>query len=168
MVAQLDIQDKRLYHKAMENEDEPVVYPRYRVRPQCGSRSGYDYHRRIEYEEPCEDCVEAERQYHRDRRVRDRDKINHNRMLNRRNNPAINIRTSFTVDEITDLYGTACYHCKEPIDFTAPRLVGTIGWERAYHPDHLIPLSKGGLDTLENIRPSHAQCNIRKWATLKP
>jgi hypothetical protein len=27
-------------------------------------------------------------------------------------------------------------------------------------------LSKGGLDTLENVRPSHGRCNIIKWATV--
>jgi 5-methylcytosine-specific restriction endonuclease McrA len=34
------------------------------------------------------------------------------------------------------------------------------------HIDHVYPLSKGGLDTLENVRPSHGKCNIVKWATL--
>jgi len=30
------------------------------------------------------------------------------------------------------------------------------------HFDHVIPLSKGGAHSMENIRPTHATCNIRK------
>jgi 5-methylcytosine-specific restriction endonuclease McrA len=26
----------------------------------------------------------------------------------------------------------------------------------------LIPISRGGGDTLENVRPAHAKCNLRK------
>lgn len=32
------------------------------------------------------------------------------------------------------------------------------------HLDHLIPLSKGGTHTLENLRVAHAKCNIAKGA----
>jgi len=32
------------------------------------------------------------------------------------------------------------------------------------HIDHLVPLAKGGSDTLENVRPAHGICNLRKWA----
>ena len=34
------------------------------------------------------------------------------------------------------------------------------------HFDHVIPLSKGGAHTEENIRPSHSTCNLRKGAKL--
>jgi 5-methylcytosine-specific restriction endonuclease McrA len=30
------------------------------------------------------------------------------------------------------------------------------------HIDHVIPISKGGTDTLDNVRPSHAKCNLSK------
>lgn len=30
------------------------------------------------------------------------------------------------------------------------------------HFDHVIPLAKGGEHTVENVRPSHALCNLRK------
>jgi 5-methylcytosine-specific restriction endonuclease McrA len=143
-----------------------MTYTRFKVRPACGTRSGYDYHRRVLLENPCEPCQEAERQYHRDRRVRDKAKINLNSRLWRAAHPEVK-RAKFTMEEITGLYGTDCYHCNEPIDFEAPRATGAPGWEKSYHPDHLVPLSKGGLDILDNIRPSHAQCNVRKWATVK-
>jgi 5-methylcytosine-specific restriction endonuclease McrA len=49
---------------------------------------------------------------------------------------------------------------------SAPRKVGQDGWEHGLHIDHVYPLSKGGLDTLENVRPAHGKCNIVKWATI--
>jgi len=32
------------------------------------------------------------------------------------------------------------------------------------HIDHVMPLSKGGPDTLENVRPAHGSCNVKKQA----
>ena len=139
---------------------------RHKVKPECGTRSGYDYHRRMLKEEPCKPCQSVERDYHKARRAADRQRINALRQINRRNNPAITIQTKYTRNEITRIYGTDCYLCSTPIDFEAIRQVGKEGWERSYHPDHVIPLSKGGLDTIENIRPSHAQCNIRKGSRI--
>lgn len=52
--------------------------------------------------------------------------------------------------------------CRECLD--APRKVGVNNWELGFHVDHLVPLSKGGSDTLENVRPTHAVCNLRKNA----
>ena len=150
-------------------EKAPVVeggIQRYRKVPKCGTRSGYDYHVRQLLEEPCGECATAEKQYHRNRRIRDYDKITSYRKLWRANHPNVR-RTKFTMEEIVSLYGTDCFHCGGPIDFTAPRAPGAPGWEKAYHPDHLIPLSKDGLDELENIRPSHGKCNIKKWSTIK-
>ena len=71
----------------------------------------------------------------------------------------------FTNDELLALYGTDCHICDEPIDLTVPnRRAGSPGWERALHRDHLIALTNGGEDTIENCRPSHALCNLRKGA----
>jgi len=140
-------------------------YQRFRSKPECGTRSGYDYHRRALKEDPCELCAEAERSYHRERRVRDSVKLNADRRAWKRAHPNVR-RTVFTMEEIVAVYGTCCHYCGGEIDFDAPRAAGTPGWEKAYHPDHLIPLSKNGPDVIENIRPSHAQCNMRKWATV--
>jgi HNH endonuclease. len=139
---------------------------RHKVKPECGTRSGYDYHRRVLIAEPCKPCEEAERSYHRARRAADKKRINELRQINRRNNPAITIQTKYTRQDITKVYGTDCYLCSKPIDFEAVRKVGEDGWELSYHPDHVIPLSKGGLDTIDNIRPTHAQCNIRKGSKI--
>jgi 5-methylcytosine-specific restriction endonuclease McrA len=68
--------------------------------------------------------------------------------------------------DVLSTYGLECHICQTPIDLNASRQVGKDGWEKGLHIDHVYPLSKGGLDTIENVRPSHGQCNIIKWATV--
>jgi len=74
----------------------------------------------------------------------------------------------YTTQDILNLYGADCHICKKPIDLNAPRLArpGT-NWQLGLHLDHVIPLSKGGSDTVDNIRPSHGACNISKGNKLK-
>jgi hypothetical protein len=72
----------------------------------------------------------------------------------------------YTVEEVLLKYSTCCHVCKKEIDFNLPRSVGKLGWENSFHIDHLIPISKGGNDTIENVRPSHGLCNLRKGSSL--
>lgn len=71
----------------------------------------------------------------------------------------------WTTAEVILLYGTICHLCGVEIDMSAPRKVGTPGWEFGYQDDHVIPIAEGGPDTLSNIRPSHGLCNLRKGKT---
>jgi 5-methylcytosine-specific restriction endonuclease McrA len=68
--------------------------------------------------------------------------------------------------EVIRLYGENCHICFEQIDMKAPRKAGVTGWERGLQLDHVIPLSKGGPDTLENVKPSHGICNLKKQSVL--
>jgi 5-methylcytosine-specific restriction endonuclease McrA len=78
-----------------------------------------------------------------------------------------NLQTDFfSASMVIMTYGTICHLCNDEVDLDAPRSVGAPGWERGLHIDHVIPLSKGGHDTLENVRPSHGQCNIKKHNKL--
>jgi 5-methylcytosine-specific restriction endonuclease McrA len=52
-------------------------------------------------------------------------------------------------------HGLTCHICREPI---ADRT--------DLHFDHVIPLSRGGAHSAENIRPAHARCNLRKGARV--
>ena len=83
---------------------------------------------------------------------------------NKRRATLAGVETEFyTVDQVISLYGSTCHLCLEPIDLTAPRHAGSgSGWERGLHIDHHIPISQKGPDTLANVRPSHAICNLRK------
>ena len=70
--------------------------------------------------------------------------------------------SEYTEDQVLSTYGINCNICNTPIDLTAPRRAGIPGWERGLHIDHLLPICNGGPDTLENVRPTHGQCNLRK------
>lgn len=70
----------------------------------------------------------------------------------------------YTEAQVIETYGTLCYLCEKEIDFSAPRSCGKKGWETAFHVDHVLPIARGGADSLENVRPSHARCNINKGA----
>ena len=48
--------------------------------------------------------------------------------------------------------GGCCWYCKKPV----PREHITV--------DHVVPLSRGGLDTVENMRLACSQCNQDKGA----
>ena len=72
---------------------------------------------------------------------------------------------SYNEDQIVSLYGTLCHLCLQEIDFSAPRRAGFApGWELGFQVDHYVAIANGGADTLENVRPAHAVCNIRKGA----
>ena len=68
----------------------------------------------------------------------------------------------YTEQQVLDMYGTDCHICSKPIDFNAPRNAGAKGWEYGLQLDHVIPISSGGSDTLQNVKPSHGLCNSKK------
>lgn len=51
----------------------------------------------------------------------------------------------------------ACHICGEPIDYT-------LDWldPKAYVVDHVVPLNRGGPDTLANKAAAHRACNRAK------
>ena len=72
------------------------------------------------------------------------------------------IKKSYTLTQIINLYGTVCHVCSDPIDMEAPRRIGAKGWQHGLHIDHVLPVGMGGTDTIENLRPTHGICNLRK------
>jgi HNH endonuclease len=84
----------------------------------------------------------------------------------RRARKANNGYESYTTEQVLELYGDACYICNEAIDLTAERRPGRAGWEGGLHIDHFIPISKGGPDTIDNVRPTHGRCNLQKQANM--
>jgi 5-methylcytosine-specific restriction endonuclease McrA len=50
-----------------------------------------------------------------------------------------------------------CWLCHEPIDWALS------GWDRwGFTIDHVVPISKGGIDTFENVKSAHRSCNSRR------
>jgi len=71
-------------------------------------------------------------------------------------------RDKWTPGLIVALYGTLCHLCKKEIDLKAPRRKPALGWANGLQIDHVVPIAKGGHDTIDNLRPSHAKCNETK------
>lgn len=129
--------------------------------------------RKTYYTENKDAILEKQLSYRKDNKdaIRERDKkyYENNKGYFRRKHSrrlAIKLKNGFEpYDELQVLakYGSNCHICNKAIDLDAPRRVGAgNGWEYGLHIDHVIPLSKGGPDTLENVRPAHAVCNLQK------
>lgn len=67
----------------------------------------------------------------------------------------------YTDREIFERDGWSCYLCGEQVRMDVPRL----------HPlgatiDHVVPLSRGGIDEPSNLRTAHWRCNSLKGSSL--
>jgi 5-methylcytosine-specific restriction endonuclease McrA len=70
--------------------------------------------------------------------------------------------SKYSLQEVLQIYGTDCHICNQPIDLNAPRFQGKIGWRHGLQIDHIVPISRGGSDTIDNVRPVHGFCNLSK------
>jgi hypothetical protein len=68
----------------------------------------------------------------------------------------------YTEFDVLKTYGSVCYLCMGEIDLNSTRIVGFPGWEYGLHIEHYVDIALGGPDTLENVRPAHAICNLKK------
>ena len=73
-----------------------------------------------------------------------------------------NIIPKYTLHAVLETYGTDCHICFKSIDLEAPRFQGKPGWRHGLQIDHIIPISKGGSDSIDNVRPAHGFCNLSK------
>lgn len=75
-------------------------------------------------------------------------------------------RSFYTREQIIKRDGINCYLCAQPLDFEATHVQGQPGWELYPHIEHVIPIAKGGSDTLDNVKLAHAKCNMDKGVRL--
>lgn len=75
------------------------------------------------------------------------------------------VSEKYTEQDILIRWGTNCHICGNAIDLTAPKSPGITGWELGLHLDHVIPLKEKGPDTIENVKPAHGLCNLKKAAS---
>ncbi len=52
-----------------------------------------------------------------------------------------------------------CRLCSKPIDLLLPS-----SSKFGFTIDHIIPISRGGGDVVDNVQSAHRDCNLRKWA----
>lgn len=70
------------------------------------------------------------------------------------------VHEDWTEKQLIETYGLDCYICNKPINLSAPRQGA--GSDNSLWPDHVIPTSRGGANTLKNVRPCHRKCNQSK------
>ena len=152
------------------------------IREFCGTVKGANKHRRMN-ELCCLECKAADAAKFREYRARNAQKERDRNKRNRDENPVyqaqvrVNKRRQnhrhrarerdleyemYTEAQVIETYGTDCFICKEPIDMTLDRRIGNPDYKLSFQCDHWVPISKGGTDTLDNIRPTHAKCNTAK------
>ena len=109
------------------------------------------------YQNNKEKIRESQKEYNQNNTHKKREYERKRRALKQRN-----IHKPYTEDQVLKLYGAACHICKKPVSLSANRSPGAPGWEQGLHLDHVIPISKGGPDTLDNVKPAHGLCNLQK------
>ena len=169
------IEEKRLYLAAYYEANKEIIKARSKARYEAKreeiSEQSKEYRknnlerRRINNRRWRANNLEKARKSSRDYNARNRDKLRQTERK-RRARKFNNGNEDFTEQQVLDLYGSNCHLCNQLIDLTVSGRPGRKGWENGLHIDHLIPLSKGGANTLENVRPAHGVCNIRKGARL--
>lgn len=146
----------------------------------CGTLSGYARHLR-EKSAPCVPCKSANAQRRREYYAANSSKIYEiNRRWAAKNPEKVkeysrrifakrkalkqdNGHTPYTEAEVLELHGLVCHVCNKDINLDSPRVTsGGDGWELGLQLDHVIPLSKGGSDSIDNIKPIHVLCNMKK------
>ena len=113
------------------------------------------------YQDNKEQLKEYQKEYRKNNPHKAREKDRKRRALKK-----ANVHEPYTEDQVLETYGTNCHICKEDIDLSASRSSGAPGWEQGLHLDHVIPLSKGGPDSLNNVKPAHGLCNLQKNNSL--
>ena len=87
-------------------------------------------------------------------------------VMRRRAKKRSNGYEKYSDKDVIEMYGIVCYLCNKEIDITLSRKVGSERWRESLQIDHVIPVSKGGPDFLNNVRPTHASCNNLKNDTI--
>ena len=149
---------RNAWRELSEKQDRKSKYSASYM-PVHGTKAGYHWHR-DQNENPCPECHNAFKAYWHELNKLDR------RKGGKRASEYGAYHEPYKRMQVIEEYGPICHLCLEFIDIEISRRIGQDGWEKSLHIDHVIPLSKCGDDTLDNVRPSHAICNMRKGSTL--
>jgi hypothetical protein len=120
--------------------------------------------------------IEQKNKYYELNKDKEKERLKKYRTLNKEKVSALkrkrralmlgNESTPYTLQEVFEAYGFICHICNNEINMSAPRQPGKYGWEFGLHIDHFVPLSKGGANSLSNVRPSHGVCNLKKGSRV--
>jgi hypothetical protein len=140
----------------------------------CGTYAGYQRHYRNE-EPACDECKAGAsaytlKYYHKNKqKIKEKKRKNPAHKANRLRQKARrrarlrgNRVEHYTLSQVLEQYGLLCYLCGLEIDLDAPRNCTGDNWQMGLHIDHVVDIQYGGSDSLDNVRPTHAYCNIKK------
>lgn len=113
------------------------------------------------YQSHSEMVIDKNKKWKKDNPDKVRESIRRANFARRARKAGVN-RVPYKENDVLDLYGTGCHVCGLEIDLSASRKVGVLDWHRGLHLDHVVPLCLGGEDTIKNLRPSHALCNLQR------
>lgn len=113
----------------------------------------------------CALCRKIRRKARQDRwAAKNPDKLAQHYVIKARRRRAIKLglpAEKYTLAEIAERDGRVCQLCDDPVDML---LSGLDTWGPTI--DHVIPISKGGPDTRENVQLAHRRCNEIKGARI--
>lgn len=69
---------------------------------------------------------------------------------------------SYTIQQVLEKTVGLCHICTGPIDLEADRKKDPLSLQL----DHVLPVSRGGHNTLDNVMPAHRYCNLKKHASM--
>lgn len=82
---------------------------------------------------------------------------------NRRAKEANVYSEKYFLKDVLNMWGTDCHLCGGPIDLNSPSHSSKgDNWQFGLHLDHVVPIAIGGPDILENVKPAHAICNLKR------
>jgi 5-methylcytosine-specific restriction endonuclease McrA len=139
----------------------PSVYRKQNLAYYYKNKEKLNEERRAKWPDVYQANVEQQREKHRRYGQENPHKVREF-ARRRRARKRMNGSEPYTEAQILKIHGTVCHICAGPIDISKPRKIGSPGWRMSLHIDHVIPLAKGGPDTLANVKPAHAVCNIAK------
>lgn len=153
------------------------IYKRKRISRERNLENSRESSRKYYYKTKDKYLAIHKNRYESDSEFRELKRIRNRRW--RRENPELNARKTmrryalkkqvltipYTFEEVINTWGTCCHLCGNPINFDAPRNCKGEGWELGLHLDHVTPVIAGGPDSLENVKPAHALCNIKKGSS---
>jgi 5-methylcytosine-specific restriction endonuclease McrA len=140
---------------------DPSVYRKQNLDYYYKNKDALNEYRRAKWPEVYEQTIEYQKAKHKKYQKENPDKIREF-ARRRRAKKVSNGFEKYTEAQVLELHGPTCHLCQQPIDLSLPRKIGVEGWRDSLQIDHVIPLAKGGPDTLANVKPSHARCNIAK------
>lgn len=94
------------------------------------------------------------RLFHDDCRVQSRRARNRIKTVQRQ---GVKSAARITHEEVAERDGFLCHICEQPVDMGLPRTS-----KMGATLDHVVPIARGGVDSLENLKLAHWVCNVRK------